>query len=99
MPRSTRRGRVALALREFAPQLFVRRIRDVLELREDTCADPMFGLLSDPAMTPTHIMHRHTDTQTFLAEAAIAVTAACGPTGSAKRPNDDMPALARRHVS
>jgi hypothetical protein len=59
----------------------------------------MFGLLSDPAITPTHIMHRHTDTQTFLAEAAIAVTAACWPTGSAKRPNDDTPALARRHVS
>ena len=44
-------------------------------------------------------MHWHTDIQTFLAEAAIAVTAACGPTGSAKRPNDETPALARRHVS
>jgi len=59
----------------------------------------MFGLVSDPAITPTHIMHWHTDIQTFLAEAAIAVTAACGPTGSAKRPNDETPALARRHVS
>jgi len=44
-------------------------------------------------------MRRHTDTQTFLAEAAIAVTVARGPMSSAKRPYDEMPALARRHVS
>ena len=63
----------------------------------------MFGLLSFLAMTPTHIMHRHThihtNTKTFLAEAAIAVTSACGPMSSAKRPYDETPALARRHVS
>ena len=59
----------------------------------------MFGLLSDPAITPTHTMHRHTDTQMFLADAAIAVTVACGTTSSAKRPYDETPALARRHVS
>jgi hypothetical protein len=44
-------------------------------------------------------MRRHTDTQTFLAEAAIAVTVACGPMSSAKRPYDETPVLARRHVS
>jgi hypothetical protein len=59
----------------------------------------MFGLLSDPAITPTHTMHMQTDTQTFLAEAAIAVTVARGPLSYAKRPCDETPALARRHVS
>ena len=44
-------------------------------------------------------MHTHTDTQTFLAEAAIAVTGARGPMSSAKRAYDETPALARRHVS
>ncbi len=44
-------------------------------------------------------MDMHTDTQTFLAEAAIAVTVADGPLSPAKRPNGDTPALARRHVS
>ena len=71
----------------------------LLELREDTCADRMFSLISDPAITPTHTMRTHTNTQTFLAEAAIAVTDACGPLSSAKRPYDETPALARRHVS
>jgi len=44
-------------------------------------------------------MQRHTHTRTFLAEAAIAVTDACGPMSSAERPNDATPDLARRHVS
>jgi len=44
-------------------------------------------------------MHWHTDIQTFLAEAAIAVTAARGPMSPAKRPYDETQALARRHVS
>jgi hypothetical protein len=79
--------------------LFVCPIVHVLELREDTCVDRVFGLLSDPAILLTHIMRRHTDTQTFLAEAAIAVTVACGPMSSAKRPYDETPVLARRHVS
>ena len=59
----------------------------------------MFGLLLDPAITPTHTMHRLTHTQTFLAEAAIAVTVAYGPLSPAERPNADTPALARRHAS
>ena len=84
---------------ELSSQFLPRRMDQVLELREDPCADPMFGLFSYMAITPTHTMHRHTRTQTFLAEAAIAVTDACGPMSSAKRPNDETPDLARRHVS
>ena len=71
----------------------------MLELREDTCVDRMFGLSSVPAITPTHTMHMHPYTQTFLAEAAIAVAASCGLESPAKRANDDAPALARRHAS
>jgi hypothetical protein len=44
-------------------------------------------------------MQTHTDTKTFLAEAAIAVPVACRPLSRASRPEDDAPALARRHVS
>ena len=44
-------------------------------------------------------MHRLTGIHTFLAEAAIAVTDDRGPMSSAKRPCDETPALARRHVS
>jgi hypothetical protein len=59
----------------------------------------MFGLISDPAITPTHTMHRQTNTQTFLAEAATAVAVACGPLSPAERLYGDAPALAGRHAS
>src|SRR3954453_15835824 len=45
---------IALAPLELRRRFIVRLFGHVLELREDTCADPMFGLLSNPATTPTH---------------------------------------------